>query len=362
MTLRPRRLDTSGPEAERWDAFVAARPDSHILQSSRWGQFKAAFGWQAACVAIEDEGRLVGGAQVLFRSLAPGLTVAYVPKGPVVDWADEETVEALLTALHDLVSKKQAILLKIEPDLPDEPANVEMLRAYGFRSSPQTVQPRSTILLDLTADEQTILAGMKSKTRYNVRLAARKEVVVREGMTDDLELFYHLMQLTGQRDDFGVHSRAYYEEAYRRFVPAGLARLFLADYQGRTLAALMAFAFGRRAWYLYGASSDEERQRMPNHLLQWEAIRWAKGRGCCLYDLWGIPDEVGANPQLYQSTQTRSGGLWGVYRFKQGFGGRVARYVGAYDYPYSPALYWIYNKVMTRRASPKPGASAGPGT
>ncbi len=351
MTLRPHQLDTSGPDAERWDAFVAARPEGHILQASRWGQFKAAFGWKVACVALENEGegRLVGGAQVLFRSLAPGLTLAYVPKGPLVDWADGETVEALFAALHNLSGQRRAILLKIEPELADTPAKAEVLKAHGFRPSPQTVQPRSTILLDLATDEQTILAGMKSKTRYNIRLAARKGVVVREGRADDLELFYRLMQLTGQRNGFAVHSREYYEEAYRRFVPAGLARLFLADYRGRTLAALMVFVLGRKAWYLYGASSNEERQRMPNHLLQWEAIRWARERGCLIYDLWGIPDEVGVNPQLYDGIQTRTGGLWGVYRFKQGFGGRVVRCVGAYDYAYSPTLYWIYNKAMTIR-------------
>ncbi len=355
--MRIRLLGTSDSDTELWDAFVAASSDGHILQSSRWGQFKAAFDWQVARVIVEDGGRLVAGAQVLFRPLLRwgtrplGPTVAYIPKGPIVDWADSQAAGALLEAVHRLSCQRRAILLKIEPDLINDPTTVERLKGHSFRPSSQSVQPRSTILIDLTADAETLLTGMKSKTRYNVRLAERRGVKVREGTADDLEVFYHLLQITSRRDGFALHSREYYNEVYCHFAPAGLAVLLLAVYQGRILAGLMAFAFGRKAWYFYGASSDEERQRMPNHLLQWKAIHWAKARGCLTYDMWGIPDEVGRAPQLYQRTQARTDGLWGVYRFKQGFGGEVVRYVGAYDYVYSPVLYRLYNKAVAWRRS-----------
>ena len=340
-------------DSETWNSFVAASPTGHLLQSWQWGQLKAAFGWQAVCVGVEDGGRLVVGAQVLFRSLLPSfpyLSIAYVPKGPILDFGNQQISEILFSAIHRLARQKGAILLKIEPELSHSPAPVRQLQACGFRPSQQTIQPRSTLHIDLRADADEILARMKSKTRYNVRLAGRKGVLVREGTADDLPIFYRLIELTGRRDGFALHSQGYYEMAYRLFVPSGLARLFLAIYGDRVIAGLMVFAFGQRAWYMYGASSDRERNRMPNHLLQWEAIRWAREQGCLTYDLWGIPDEVGKNPEKYESTVTdRQGGLWGVYRFKQGFGGQVVRYVGAYDYVYRPALAWLYDKVVAWR-------------
>jgi peptidoglycan pentaglycine glycine transferase (the first glycine) len=340
-------------DSETWNSFVAASPMGHLLQSWQWGQLKAAFRWRAVRVGVEDKGRLVAGAQVLFRSLPPSfpyLSIAYVPKGPILDFGNQEISEALFSAIHRLVRQKRAILLKIEPELPDSPALVRQLQSCGFRPSQQTIQPRSTIRIDLQADPDEILARMKSKTRYNVRLAGRKGVMVREGTADDLPIFCRLMALTGRRDGFDVHSQEYYETAYRFFVPSGLARLLLATYGGRVIAGLMVFAFGQRAWYMYGASSDRERNRMPNHLLQWEAIRWVREQGCLTYDLWGIPDEVGKEPEKYERTVAdRRGGLWGVYRFKQGFGGQVVRYVGAYDYVYRPALAWLYNKAIAWR-------------
>ena len=337
-------------DSETWNSFVAASPTGHLLQAWQWGQLKAAFGWQAERVGVQDGGRLVAGAQVLFRSLLPSfpyLAIAYVPKGPILDFGNQEISEALLSAIHRLAHQKRAILLKIEPELPHSPALARQLQAWDFRPSQQTIQPRSTIHIDLRAELDEILARMKSKTRYNVRLAGRREVLVREGTADDLPLFHRLIALTGRRDGFAVHSRKYYEMAYRLFVPSGLARFLLATYQDEVIAGLMVFAFGQRAWYMYGASSNRERNRMPNHLLQWQAIRWARAQGCLAYDLWGIPDEVGKEPEKYKKTVTdRQSGLWGVYRFKQGFGGQVVRYVGAYDYVYRPALAWLYNKIV----------------
>jgi peptidoglycan pentaglycine glycine transferase (the first glycine) len=337
---------TSDIRERDWNSFVAASPGGHVLQSSQWGQLKERFGWQVARVAVEDQGQWQAGAQVLFRPLGPR-TIAYVPKGPIVDWADEQTTQALLEALHQLCRQRRALFLKIEPEVAEDPILAQRLTALGFRASPQTIQPQCTILLDLVPDPADILARMKSKTRYNIRLAGRKGVIVREGKTEDLPGFYRLMRTTGQRDDFGIHSEAYYETAHQLFVPQGLAKLFLATCEDQVLAGIMAFAFGQRAWYMYGASSDEHRNLMPNYLLQWEAIKWARERGCQTYDLWGIPDEK--EEVLEREFTQRSDGLWGVYRFKRGFGGQVMRYLGAYDYVYSPLLYWLYSKVVSYR-------------
>ncbi len=340
---------TSDINESDWNSFVAASPRGHVLQSSQWGQLKERFGWQVARLVIEDQGQWLAGAQILFRSLGPQ-TIAYVPKGPVADLADDEVTQTLLEALHSLCRQQRAILLKIEPDVAEDSTLPQRLSELGFRPSPQTIQPQCTILLDLTPQADDILARMKSKTRYNIRLAGRKGVAVREGTAEDLHSFYRLMQITGERDGFGIHSESYYQAAHQLFVPQGLARLFLASFEDKVLAGIMAFAFGQGAWYMYGASSDEHRNLMPNYPLQWEAIKWARERGCLTYDLWGIPDEEEA--VLEREFIKRSDGLWGVYRFKRGFGGQVVRYLGAYDHVYSPLLYRLYNKLVTWRARP----------
>jgi len=326
---------------------VTTHPACHLLQHSHWGALKSCFGWQAVRLALEKDGRLCAGAQVLFRRLPLGRSLAYLPKGPLLNPDDAETAARLWPALHALARSRRSILLKVEPELPDDPALAARFRAWGFRPSPQTVQPRRTIWLDLAGDEEAILGGMKSKTRYNIRLAARKEVQIHQGTANDLDTFYTLMQQTGARDGFGIHSRAYYRAAHELFASADQVRLFLAFYAGEPLGALMAFACGDKAWYFYGASSDRERQRMASYLLQWEAIRWARWRGCTAYDLWGIPDAD--ETSLEAQFTARSDGLWGVYRFKRGFGGRVQRYLGAFDAIYSPLWYRLYAAYAGRR-------------
>ena len=186
---------------------------------------------------------------------------------------------------------------------------------------------------------------MKQKTRYNIRLAQKKEITVEP--SKDISEFYSLMTVTGSRDGFGVHSQAYYQMAYDIFNPLGQCELLVARYQGKALAALFVFARGTRSWYLYGASSDEERNRMPTYVLQWEAMRWASQRGCLEYDLWGIPDENEA--VLEAQFSERYDGLWGVYRFKRGYGGSLTRSVGAFDRVYNPALYRFYQLLAKRR-------------
>jgi lipid II:glycine glycyltransferase (peptidoglycan interpeptide bridge formation enzyme) len=158
--------------------------------------------------------------------------------------------------------------------------------------------------------------------------------------SDDIEAYSNMMQITGQRDDFGVHSRDYYQRTYDLFHPLGMCELLMAEYESQPLAALMVFAQGERAWYLYGASNNQERNRMPTYLLQWEALRWAREKGCTQYDLWGVPDEE--EEVLEAGFMNRSDGLWGVYRFKRGFGGEIKRAAGPWDKVYRPSLYNLY--------------------
>lgn len=336
------------PDPAHWDAFVAER-DGHILQTSQWGALKSAFGWEDQIVALAQNDDIVAGALLLYRSLPFKLgTLAYAPLGPVVDWHDQPLVTALLTALQDAARARNAIALKIEPDLFDAPAHELQLKSYGFKQSPHTIQPPRTILIDIAAhQEDHILMRMSQSTRRKVRIPYKKEVNFRRGNVDDLASFNQIIQQTGSRNEFGVHSPAYYQLAYDLFAPRGQVALLMASYEGQDLGGIMVFVQGSRAWYLYGASSDAERKRMPTYGLQWEAIRWAREQGCSVYDMWGIPDED--EQALEDQFQQRGDGLWGVYGFKRGFGGKVTRTIAAWDRPYRPFLYKLYSTAVRLR-------------
>ncbi len=327
-----------GLSAAEWEAFLDSHPEAHLLQSVAWGELKAAFGWHCERLQMGE-----GGAQMLFRRLAPGMTLAYVALGPVGDW-----LPGFLPALDDLSRSRGAFALKVEPDAEDDAALRTALARAGFAPSPQTIQPPRTLLVDLSGEESDLLARMNQKTRYNIGLAARREVRVEPW--GDLKAFGEMMQTTAARDRFGAHHPDYYRRAHELFNPQGDCALLVARVGGDPVAALMVFARGQRAWYLYGASTERERGRMPNHLLQWEAMRWARRRGCAVYDLWGVPDE--GLDTLEAGFAGRSDGLWGVYRFKRGFGGRLVRSVGAWDRAYNRPLYGLYRWLMARRQSP----------
>ena len=344
-----------------WNEFVGGHAAGHLLQTSEWAELKCRFGWWARRVLLPavDGGAARAGALILFRK-SMGQVLAYVPRGPLVDWSDAALTEDVVARMCAVARQEGAFALKIEPDLLDTAANRQRLAAAGFHPSPQTIQPRSTVVVDLRADDDTILARMKSKWRYNIRLAARKGVTVRELQAHELPIFQQLMDETGTRDGFSVHSAAYYRAAYE-LLASRWGAFLLASYQSEPLASIAVFATGSAACYLWGASNNRHRNLMPNHALQWEAMRWAKARGCARYDLWGIPDEVGAvatglwdegrkvvlaEKAPVDVNAFPRGDLWGVFRFKQGFGGAVERTVGAWDLPLSRSIYGLYRGVL----------------
>jgi lipid II:glycine glycyltransferase (peptidoglycan interpeptide bridge formation enzyme) len=332
-----------------WDTYVANHPAGHLLQTWAWGELKARFGWRAVRLALVEDGRIVSGAQVLFRPVPPVFNLAYVPKGPLVDWTDSTQVDTLLAGLRRLCRSQRSAFLKIEPHASDDDALRDTISQYGGATSQFTVQPPRTIVVDITPPEEAILAAMKQKTRYNIRLAMRKGVTVRPGTADDLPTFYRLMQITGQRDHFGIHGLDYFSTILELFGPKRAA-LLLAEVQDEPVAGLMVLAHRPTAYYLYGASSDSHRDRMPTYLLQWEAMRWARANSCQNYDLWGIPDADEETLEAEFVAHSRdTSGLWGVYRFKRGFGGRVTRAVGAFDFVYNRPLYWVYRQWTARR-------------
>ncbi len=342
-----------GVDARQWDAFVSVHPDAHVLQTSDWGHLKSAFGWTAQIVGVGDEsGKLAAGAQLLYRPLPFRLgTMAYIPAGPLFCGDDPANPvnQLLWTAIDNAAKNRRAVFLKVEPcnwyrPRPDLPAQ---LQQAGLRPSPQTIQPPRTIVIDLIGGEDAVLARMNQSTRYKSRLGPKKEVEVREGSRADIARFNALMAVTGERDRFGVHAPEYYQKAFDLFAPGERCALLIASYAGRDLAGVMAFRCGENGYYFYGASSNEERNRMPTYIVQWAAIQWAMRHGAIRYDLWGIPD---AEPDVLESTfESRRDGLWGVYGFKRGYGGQIARSIGAWDKVYNPLLYAGYVWYVNRR-------------
>jgi lipid II:glycine glycyltransferase (peptidoglycan interpeptide bridge formation enzyme) len=320
-----------------WNRFLDSHPDAHLLQMGEWGELKKDFGWKSVRLILDRE----TGAQILFRHLPLGLTLGYMPK-PV--FALSEVEGQFWKVVDSICKENHAIFLKIEPDAWNEEFT-RSVHPSSFILSRHNIQPPRTIVVNIKDDEETILSRMKPKCRYNIRLAAKKGVTVRAW--SDIPAFHEMMTVTGGRDNFGVHSKEYYQRAYELFHAKGTCELLVAEYEGKPLASLMVFANRKRAWYVYGASNDQERNRMPTYLLQWEAIRWAKVRGCEEYDLWGVPDEE--EDKLEAEFETRHDGLWGVYRFKRGFGGQLKRAAQALDRVYNPLLYWLYTKYIGNR-------------
>lgn len=319
-----------------WNEFLKLHPEAHLLQTGSWGELKSAFGWKVV--------RLVGtncGVQILFHTIPAGFTLGYIPKGPVgCDW------EELIPEIDRVCRENRAIFLKMEPDQWGETCEAYDFKQNGWKHT-HPIQPRSTIFIPIHESEDDVLAEMKQKTRYNIRLAEKKGVVV--STSSDVAAFHRMIVITGKRDGINTHSKAYYQKAYDLFHETGNCELLFANYQDKPIAALMVFAQGKSAWYMYGASTEVERNRMPTYLLQWEAIRWAKAKGCELYDLWGIPDvEEDKLEESFVQKKSHEG-LWGVYRFKRGFGGKIMRSMGAWDRIYFPALYQLYSQIMKLR-------------
>lgn len=313
-----------------WNKFLSDHPNAHLLQTGEWGELKSAFGWKPIRINSGNEG-----VQILFRKLPLGFTIGYIPRA--------NPDRSLWQAIDSVCQQSRAIFLKLEPDLWDN--QTPETWNLNLEPSPHDIQPPRTIIIDISGTEEQILARMKQKTRYNIRLAGKKSVTVRTW--DDLESFHRMMLLTGGRDGFGIHSLEYYRRAYDLLHPREMCEILVAEYEGTPLAALFVARHGNRAYYLYGASTEEERNRMPAYLLQWEAMKWAKAWGCQEYDLWGVPDEDEAT--LEANFEKRKDGLWGVYRFKRGFGGQLKRAAQAMDRVYNPMLYWAYLKFIGNR-------------
>ena len=385
-------------EGNLWNSLISNLPQPHFLQTYEWGQVKEKYGWQPIYLAWDEEGKrkeerdekslssfvpsieLRAGflpsaaCMILKRTIPMGgmsarLSILYAPKGPLLDWTNETLRTRVLNDLQTFAKKEGAIFLKMDPDVvlgTGVPARendvtdaggqtvMSEMKQRGWRYSSDQIQFKNTVLIDLSISQEELLARMKQKTRYNIRLAEKKGVVLRVGTPEDFGMLYKLYAATSLRDGFVIRDEEYYKTVWRTFMantqslisslqsfnshlPIPAAEALIAEVNHEPVAAIFVFYFAERAYYVYGMSSDVHREKMPSYLLQWEAMKRAKERGCILYDLWGAPD-------IFDESDS----MWGVYRFKEGLGGKVVRTLGAWDFAPNPFWYKLYSEIIPR--------------
>ncbi len=356
-----------------WNELIAGLPDAHLLQTCEWGQVKAGYGWQplylvwsraARKLQVSEKVETLAGLEpgeieaaalvlkkkVLSRGFTARVCILYCPKGPLLRWEDASLRKRVLDDLQLFARQQGAIFLKLDPDVvvgrgvpgtesdlpqPTGQAIQNELSTRGWQYSPEQIQFKNTVLVDVLVADEELLARMKQKTRYNVRLGPKKGLVVRVGDETDWPLLYKMYAETSVRDGFVIRDQAYYQAVWKAFANSSAA--LIAELEGQAIAAVYLFHFAGRAYYLYGMSGEAHRDLMPNYLLQFAAMRWARQQGCRVYDLWGAPE-------IFDQSDM----LWGVFRFKEGLGGQVQRTLGAWDFAPNPLWYWVYTQVMPR--------------
>ncbi len=331
-------MSTTITDPDRFDDILLRFERPHVLQTSHWAALKAPI-WSGQHILWGNDASPEAAASILTRRLGQlPIQIQYIPKGPIVH-PHIEAWEKLLPELEAHARGSRALFIKIDPDVDAESelgrALISLLQKRGWAFSPEQIQFRNTVLSDLSIGEEALLAGMKQKTRYNIRLAGRRDVTVHP--SNDFDAFYDLYVETSARDGFLIRQRNYYLRVMTHLQNNGLGQLLLAQVKDDIVAGLFLFRFGPTAWYFYGASSNKGRRNMPAYLLQWEAMRWAIAHGCSTYDWWGAPDQLDEDDPM-----------WGVYRFKMGFGGHFTRWIGAWDYAPNRTLYRAYTWAMPK--------------
>ncbi|MBU0934855.1 MAG: peptidoglycan bridge formation glycyltransferase FemA/FemB family protein [Spirochaetes bacterium] len=334
-----------------------------FLQSKFWAAFKNRPGILAVHIQLpEADGTNTTSVQMFVHQLPGNFSLAYIPHGPESSTCPAFNHQKLAELIPLLKQQLPPRCIAIRFDLPwfhNDSLEAKQLRPAlprPFRKG-SDVQPPDTTVLDLSQDEEALLAAMKPKWRYNIKLAAKKGVQIAiesafpeagslldpETITAQdkaaVETFYALYRETARRDRISLHEAAYYQRLLNlahaihreqaKF--AADVRVWVARHEGEALASIVTIFHDNQAVYLYGASSDTKRNLMPAYLLQWEAIKAAKAAGCTSYDMYGIPpsDDPG-HPMA------------GLYRFKTGFGGQLRHYAGCWDWPLLPAPYFLF--------------------
>lgn len=330
---------TNGSGIEEMEAFIREHEKGHFMQMPNWSNVKTSWLWRGICIYQND--CLVAAISVLIRTLPLGFRIFYISRGPVCDRNDPSVWREILASLKQLAKKYRAILLYTDPDELDSNDKFRMLlQKLGFRETMDdgfgNIQPQHVFRLNLKEKtKEQIFNAFSAKTRYNIRLAQRKDVVIQEYSGADpisdtvLESFYSMMKTTGDRDRFFVREPSYFRGLMNALKDD--SRMLIAYLHGQPIAGSIEIFCGKKAWYLYGASANEHRNVMPNYLLQWTMIQRAMERGCEMYDFRGVPGMRSEEDPLY-----------GLYRFKKGFSGEYTKFTGLFTYKFKPLSSTVF--------------------
>ena len=322
-----------------WKDFVEGQKPTSLLQSWVWRDFLELQGLNPKTFFVIDKGEPVAALLSSTVRVPLGFNYVYGPRGPILKTGLSENVKAevlKLMATHLAKLRSQSIFLRLDPALEAQELNFHQA---GFRKANKEVQPKDTLILDLTQSEGELLDQMKPKTRYNIRLAQKKNIQILIAKNDhDVEVFYDLLVKTAQRSEFRPHPLKHYLDLWQSLGSEHI-RVYLAQIEDRITGGIMVGFYDGTATYLHGASSRTERSTMVPYLLHWQAILDAKRNGFHSYDFWGVAPQ--GSPELHP--------WYGITRFKTGFGGEYVQYVGSYDFVNRPFLYWLFNFLRDLR-------------
>ena len=321
-----------------YEAFLESHPEGHFAQSALWAKQKPAWRWKAI-VCRDEAGKIKGAISFLIRRMPiVRRNMMYACRGPVCDLTDKATFAELMNASKALAEEEKAYVIKIDPDVPSSNTDfAAMLEEHGFRTRDtgknfEAIQPKYVFRLYLNGrTEEEVQAGFHQKWRYNIRVAVKKGVEIRLCGKEMVPEFARIMIETGLRDNFATRPPEYFEAMLDNL--GDKCRLYMAFHEGQPIAGTLAILYGDKVWYLYGASSNEHRNLMPNYLLQWSMMQWAIENNCRVYDFRGVSGDISEDNPHY-----------GLYRFKKGFGGDFTEFVGEYDYVQNKLMYFVAEK------------------
>ena len=323
-----------------WNARVAASEYAHLMQTWEWGEYKARLGWKPLRLMIARNQQESACVQILIKKLPMSrYSIGYIPRGPLIS-PESPLWERLIRGFGEIADEHKIIVIRAEPGYINRRETRNLLSDSGFNQIAQSNQPRCTILVDVSRDESVLLKQMNRNCRRLIRKAESAGVTVETGSEADVTAFYQHLADTAKRKHLPLQKANFYLQAYRTFRPADCVELLVAKIGNEIVSSLMLFFYKNRSIHLWGGNSPKGIQSNASHLLHWSALRLAKAKGCKECDLWGIPDEIADMLEQEKDISCAScTGLWGVYRFKAGFGGNIQCYAGTFDLIFKPALY-----------------------
>ena len=327
------------PDQESWDNFVLSHPSGNLLQSWAWGEFQQALGNKIWRLQVLDNDQPIAQILIIKLGLGLGKSLLYAPRDLLFNkltpaHQQYEASKVLIEKVRNIATTESAILFRVEPPISHtDTTALAIYKSFGFSPSQKNIQPKRNAVLDISPSEEEILAKMKPKTRYNIKVAEKHNINMVVSLDiKDIKIFNRLNHETSSRNNFKSYPDSYYQKQLEILGKNNLMSLLIA-YDGTTpLAAVLVSFFGKSATYLHGASSRTNSEKMASYALQWEAIKLAKSKGCTHYDFGGVVDEHHRN-------------WFGITRFKAGFGSRFVEYIGALELPLNPIWFKIYRLI-----------------